>query len=132
MKTFKPLVVAALLLTAGSVVAHHSYGMYYDLQQAVILKGKVTKVAFKAPHVLLTIETKNSGTWTAEWTNLMALARAGVDENTIHLGDVLEIEACPSRDPDSRAVSALIDVKRASDGWHWSRDVVPPGPRVIE
>lgn len=132
MKSFKWMVVAVMLLPAGSLFAHHSYSTFYDLQQTVILKGKVTKVSFKAPHVLLTIETKNSGTWTAEWTNLMALARAGVDENTIRVGDVLEIEACPSRDPDSRVVSALIDVKRPSDGWHWSRDTVPPGPRVIE
>src|SRR5262245_53157817 len=105
MKRIKLMVVAALLLTKCPILDHHSYGQYYDLEQSVILKGKVAKVSFKAPHVILSIETKGSGTWDAEWTNLMALKRAGVDENTIRVGDDLVIEACPPRNPDSRVVS---------------------------
>jgi hypothetical protein len=75
MKKFA-LTMIGVLLAAGALMAHHSYGTFYDLHQTVILKGKVTKYSFAAPHVMLTIEARNSGTWQAEWTNPDALKRA--------------------------------------------------------
>jgi|KBSMisStandDraft_5_1062788.scaffolds.fasta_scaffold2288023_1 hypothetical protein len=132
MKTIKLTVWAMLLLLAVSLGAHHSYGALYDLRQTVILKGKVAKVAFKEPHVILSIETKGSGVWDAEWTSMMGLLRRGIDANTIRVGDILEIEGSPARNPDSRVVSALRDIKRPADGWNWKTEDVWPGPRVIE
>jgi hypothetical protein len=101
--------------------AHHSYGTFYATDHRVTLKGQVTKVAFSNPHVMLTIETKDSGTWQAEWTNIDALTRQGVRADTVQAGDVLEIEASPARNPESRVVSALSEIRRPADGWRWVR-----------
>ena len=116
-----------LICTAGSW-AHHSYSMFYLTDHRVTLKGQVTKVSFLNPHVMLTIETKNSGTWQAEWTNVDSLTRQGVRQETVQTGDFLEIEGSPARNPESRVVSALAEIRRPADGWRWVR----PDNRTIE
>jgi len=94
----------------------------------MILKGQVTKISFLNPHVMLTIETAKSGTWQAEWTNVDSLARQGVRKETVQTGDFLEIEGSPARNPESRVVSALTEIRRPADGWRW----VSPDSRTIE
>jgi hypothetical protein len=118
----------ATLTCTVALWAHHSYGTFYATDQRVTLKGQVARVAFSNPHVLLTIETKGSGTWQAEWTSADSLMRQGVRQDTVQAGDVLEIEGSPARNPDSRVVSALAEIRRPGDGWRWVR----PGSRVIE
>ncbi|MBZ5633247.1 MAG: hypothetical protein LAO55_08970 [Acidobacteriia bacterium] len=118
----------ALLLTCTGLWAHHSYSTFYLMDHRVTLKGRVSKVSFLNPHVMLTIETKNSGTWQAEWTNVDSLARQGVRQETVQTGDFLEIEGSPARDPDSRVVSALTEIRRPADAWRWVR----PDSRTIE
>src|SRR4051812_16919386 len=120
--------LALLLTCTAGLLAHHSYSMFYLTDHRVTLKGQVAKVSFLNPHVMLTIETKNSGTWQAEWTNVASLTRQGVKPDTIHAGDFLEIEASPARNPDSRVVSALMEIRRPADGWRW----VHPDNRTIE
>ena len=120
--------VALLLTCTAGLWAHHSYGMFYATDHRVTLKGQLTKVSFVNPHVMLTIETKNSGTWQAEWTNPDSLTRQGVPQGTVQTGDFLEIEGSPARNPESRVVSAVTKVRRPSDGWSW----VHPDVRTIE
>lgn len=119
----------AILTCTAALWAHHSYGTFYATDHRVTLKGQVAKVSFSNPHVMLTVETKNSGTWQAEWTNVESLTRQGVRQDTVHIGDVLEIVASPSRNPDSRVVSALEEIRRPADGWRWLR---PDAGRTIE
>ena len=110
-----------MLTSTAGLWAHHSYGTFYLTDHRVTLRGQVAKVAFANPHVMLTIETKTSGTWQAEWTNTDSLARQQVRPDTVKLGDFLEIEGSPARNPDSRVVSALAEIRRPADGWHWVR-----------
>lgn len=131
MKTFTLAVVGALLLT-GSFLAHHSWGGSYDLQKQVLLRGRVVKMSYRNPHSTLTIETRNSGTWEGEWTSWDGLSRHGIREDTIKVGDFLEILGSPSRTPDSHVVAIYWEVRRPSDGWHWTSTEVWPGPRLIE
>jgi hypothetical protein len=121
-----------LLPGTGSLLAHHSYGAFYDLQQRVILKGTVVKVSFTDPHVRLTIETAKSGAWEAELTSPDGLARSGIGADTVKTADLLEIEGSPARNPDSRVVSAVREIRRPADGWRWVSNAVRPGPRIIE
>jgi len=93
------LAISAMAMTAW---AHHSYGMFYELDKAVLMKGRVGTISFVEPHVRLTIETTSSGSWEAEWTSPNALMRAGVGNDTLHIGDLLEIEGSPARDPNRR------------------------------
>ena len=125
------LAISAMAMTAW---AHHSYGMFYELDKAVLMKGRVGTISFVEPHVRLTIETTSSGSWEAEWTSPNALMRAGVGNDTLHIGDLLEIEGSPARDPNRRVVSALREIRRPADGWHWTRpdETAVPVSRTIE
>ena len=123
--------MGVLPLIAGALLAHHSWGGFYDLRQQVILKGKVSKVDFKEPHVVLTIETQGSGSWLAEFTNVADLKRNGIIEDTLKVGDFLEIVRSPARDPGKNIVAAYWEVRRPADGFRWSWQEWP-GPRVIE
>src|SRR5204863_3229245 len=91
--------VALLLICTAGLWAHHSYSMFYLTDHRVTLKGQVS---FANPHVMLTIETKNSGTWQAEWTSVDNLARQGVRQDTVQAGDFLEIEGSPARNSGLR------------------------------
>ncbi len=117
--------VAVLACSAG-LWAHHAYATFYNIDQRVTLKGRVASVQFTAPHVMLTIETKSSGRWQAEWTNIAALAQGGVVADTVKVGDVLEIDGSPSKNAASKVVSALCEVRRRADGWRWSRTEACP------
>jgi hypothetical protein len=119
-----------MLACAVGLLAHHSYGMYYHTDQQVTLKGKVAKIDFdmKKPHVMLTIDTAQSGQWQAEWTRPQTLTMYGVMPDTVKTGDVLEIEGSPAIDTTWRVVSALREIRRPADGWRW----VLPGQRIIE
>jgi hypothetical protein len=111
----------ASLLCLATLQGHHSYGMFYHLDQQVTLKGQVTQVAFQNPHVRLTIETPQSGIWEAEWTSVESLQRQGVTPTAIHTGDFLEIDGSPARDSNRRVVSALREIRRPADSWRWVR-----------
>ena len=108
-------VIGALPL-AGSLLAHHSWGGSCDLHQQVLLRGRVVKISYRNPHSTLTIETRNSGIWEGEWTSWDGLSRHGIREDTIKVGDFLEILGSPP----------------PSDGWHRTSTEVWHGPRLIE
>ena len=131
----RKLALATLALLMP-LTAHHAYQLFYAVDQEVILRGRVSSYVFSEPHVMLTVETKNSGTWKAEWTNPSALRRQGIDQTTLHPGDELEIHGSPALNPAFSVVSALFDLRRPSDNWHWHRDSasIQPGnqPRTIE
>ena len=121
-------IILFLVACAGMVWAHHSYPKFYFTDQRVTLKGQVTKVVFDDPHAVLTIETKESGIWLAEWTKPSTLRKYGVQADTVRTGDFLEIQGSPARDPKSRVVSALKEIRRPADGWRWEL----AGQRTIE
>lgn len=123
--------LTALLLLAGALLAHHSWPGAYDLSTQLILKGRLTKLAFKNPHVILTIETKGSGEWLAECTSADGMLRRGITEETFKLGDTFEIVGSPSRDPGKRVVAAIWEIRRPADGMRWVQQEWT-GPRVIE
>ena len=123
----------ALLGCAAALLAHHGYVLFYHIDQHLTLKGQVTKVIFEEPHVRLTLATKGSGTWDAEWTKPTTLAVDGVKPDTVKVGDVLEIEASPAINPAWRIVSAVMEIRRPADGWHWGRSSTQVrGTRTIE
>ena len=58
--------MAALLLTAASMMAHHGYAEY-DRNALVSLEGTVKHVLWANPHVVLTLETQTKGEFSVEW-----------------------------------------------------------------
>src|SRR5262249_17206800 len=80
-------VIAALALSAASLVAHHATTAFYDSSKKVEAQGKVTKFVFMNPHAYLYIDAPNASgtvvTWQIELGAPISLKRTGWTPDTI-------------------------------------------------
>jgi uncharacterized protein DUF6152 len=112
--------VFAVTLCGGTVYAHHSYGAYFE-NQTVTIEGTMESIRFANPHVTFELRTDAGDVYTAEWQNLIQLRHGNVGPTTLKAGDRLIVVASPPRDPSSRKITLLREIRRPSDGWLWRR-----------
>lgn len=108
----------ALLLTASSMIGHHSYGDY-DRNAPVALEGNVMRVLWANPHVVLTLETQTKGEYSVEWAAVSQLSRQGFTTVPVKEGDHLIVTGSINRNPEKRILTIVQEIRRPSDGWHW-------------
>jgi hypothetical protein len=94
------VLVASMSAGAGSLYAHHSRGGTYDMKKQVTLKGTVTEVAWRNPHVAIYIDVKDpSGkvvNWAFENSSVSTLARQGYSRTTLRVGQEITAIVNPS------------------------------------
>ena len=61
------VLIAALLAVAAPLFAHHGRGATYDMKKEVTLKGTVTEVAWRNPHVAIYMDVKDATAKSAKW-----------------------------------------------------------------
>ena len=117
-------VVLCGLMTAGSLLAHHSLAGVYDMKKDMELSGAVDSVKFVNPHGSLTVAVKNADGSSTNWVltlgSATALAQRGIGKtgpNALHAGDKITVKFFPAR--DGSPLGAL-------------RTVVMPDGRVIQ
>jgi hypothetical protein len=96
--------IAAALLVAGQLWAHHGAGIY-DRAQNVTVTGAVTQFEFVNPHVLIYIATMDADgrevEWSGELTSPNRLARSmnGVKwhKDLLAPGDIVTLIGNPAR-----------------------------------
>ena len=102
------VLVAALLTVAGPVFAHHGRGATYDMKKQVTLKGTITEVAWRNPHVAIYMDVKDAGgnvvNWAFENSNVSTLARQGYNRNTLHAGEEITAVVNPSAQGAPRGI----------------------------
>ena len=108
------------MLGAASASAHHSYGAYFE-DQTVSIEGTVESLRFANPHVTFNLRTDSGVVYTAEWQNLIQLRHGKVGPTTLKAGDRVIVIASPPRDPASRKITLLREIRRPADGWLWRR-----------
>ena len=86
-KLFALLIVRAV---AAPLFAHHGRGATFDMKKRLELKGTVTEVAWRNPHVLIYMDVKDQTgkvvNWGFENSNVSSLAREGYNRNTVKVG----------------------------------------------
>ncbi|MBZ5633246.1 MAG: hypothetical protein LAO55_08965 [Acidobacteriia bacterium] len=110
--------MAALLLTAGSMIGHHGYAEY-DRNAPVTLEGNLKRVLWANPHVVLTLETQTKGEYSVEWGAVFQLSRQGISAVPVKEGDRLIVTGSINRNPEKRILTLVQEISRPADGWHW-------------
>jgi hypothetical protein len=112
---------------------------FFDLCQSLSLEGRVETVEWKDPHVFIALTLDDGTVYRAEWTSPRGLSRTGVASDTVKAGDRIVVTGSQWKDralmapatralvsdPPPKVVSALTQVRRASDGWSWTREGGP-------
>jgi hypothetical protein len=96
------IATAVALLLFRSAYSHHSFTAEFVADKSAILKGTITQVWFKNPHVRYLIAVKNEAgeeeTWDARGSPVVWLARKGWTKDTIKVGDAVEMYGFLGRD----------------------------------
>jgi hypothetical protein len=94
------LVVTAVFLISGTLLAHHGTGTY-DSTKSVTLTGSVTEFAFTNPHAALYFDVKDASgkivNWAIEMNSPGVLARAGWTKKMFKTGDQITITVRPAK-----------------------------------
>lgn len=113
-----------VLFSAVSLVAHHSAASAYDTANKITLKGKVTKVEWKNPHVFYYLDVADaSGTaanWAIEGSTPNQLYRNGWRKDDLKIGDAVTVTgSSPARNGSKKAYGGtltLADGRRVFGG----------------
>ena len=86
---------AMFIVALPGAFAHHSPNVHYDRSEIVDIEGELTEIAWRNPHVQLTVvEIDDQGVekhWEAEYLAPSFLARQGVSPDLLNEGDRIRI-----------------------------------------
>lgn len=109
---FATLSVAAGLLAALPLSAHHSFAAEFDGSKQITLTGVVTKVDWVNPHAWVYVDVKSpDGTvtnWGLESGAPNALYRAGWRKDDLKVGDTVTFEAFLAKDGSHTAAARQV------------------------
>jgi hypothetical protein len=115
-------VIGAVVLAATAAYAHHSYSATYDQSNETKLEGKIVSFQYRNPHSFVHIQAPDQKgvqqRWAVEWSGTGQLAEAGVQRDTLKVGDQVVIVGRPSRVPGEYRV-LMVTLNRPKDGFKW-------------
>ena len=109
---------AALSLPVG---AHHSYSGFAQ-DRTVALQGRIERILFGNPHVVLNLRTSGGDVYEVVWRASGQLERNGVSRDTLAVGDDVVIKGSPALDAARHELTLIKEVHRPRDGWTWQLD----------
>ena len=121
MKTFLTLVVliAATPGLAEPLFAHHGRGATYDMVKQVTLKGNVSRVDWRNPHVVIYMDVKDASgtvvTWGFENAGVSQLAQAGYSRNTLRVGQEITAIVNPAANGAPTAIVVKVILADGSE-----------------
>jgi hypothetical protein len=94
------LLIVALLVIGGPLLAHHGNAAYDD-KNPITIKGTVTEFAWVNPHVQIYLDVKDDKGgvvhWSVETYSPGKLVRAGWTKESVKVGDIVSINLIPAK-----------------------------------
>lgn len=115
MKTKSLIAVSALVLAATvRLLAHHSFAAEFDASKRVTLKGTVTRVDWRNPHIYVYLNVKDANGGVTEWAceggPPNVLLREGWTRNSVKEGDEVTIDGAVAKDGSKRCNSRSVNL----------------------
>jgi hypothetical protein len=97
-----PALVLVLGVTTVPVLSHHSAAAAYDTARKITLRGTVTKLEWKNPHVFYYLDVKDASgsvvNWAIEGSTPNQLYRNGWRKDDLKIGDAVTLtNSSPAR-----------------------------------
>jgi hypothetical protein len=100
-------------MAAIPAVAHHSFAAEFDGGKRVTLKGTVTKVDWRNPHIYVYLNVKEGDKvteWACEGGPPNVLMREGWTRTSVKEGDEVTIEGALAKDGSKRCNSRTVNL----------------------
>ena len=108
------VLVATLSMAAAPLFAHHGRGQTFAMDTELTLKGTVSEVVWRNPHVFIYVEVEGENgevvNWAFENGGVSQLAREGYHRNSLRVGQEITAIVHPARNgaPTSIVVKVIL------------------------
>jgi len=96
------LAVLGVLVSAGTLRAHHNFRAEFDINSTFTVTGTVTRIEWTNPHTWFYVDVKDASgavsNWAMEMGSPNALMRAGWRRTSMNVGDEVKVEGYRSWD----------------------------------
>ncbi|HEY5619968.1 MAG TPA: DUF6152 family protein [Vicinamibacterales bacterium] len=112
-------ILIAVLALPESLIAHHGRGATYDMKTRVTLKGIVSRIDWRNPHVVIYMDVKGADgsvmTWGFENAGVSQLAQAGYHRNTLTIGQEITAIVNPAANGGPTAIVVKVILADGSE-----------------
>lgn len=127
-------VTALVLMSAARLGAHHSFAAEFDASRRVTLKGVVTRVDWRNPHIYVYLNVKDDSGKVTEWAceggPPNVLLRQGWSRTTVKEGDEVTIDGALAKDSSNRCNSRFVMLSDGRKVFAGSSEESPAGGGV--
>ena len=113
------ILLFVLSILAAPLYAHHGRGAAFDMKKRVTLKGTVSKVDWRNPHVVIWMDVKDDAgkvtTWGFENAGVSQLAQEGYNRNTLKIGQEITAVVNPAANGAPTAIVVKVILADGSE-----------------
>jgi hypothetical protein len=128
MKRYLVVLSLALVGMVGvgtTLYAHHSFAATYKEDERITVEGELVQFLFRNPHSWVHVNVREKdGTvrrYAVEWAGSAQLAAQGINQQTLKVGDKVQITGSPGRSYPSTPQMRLVTMQRLDGSLEWGK-----------